>query len=79
MRAHGRDPQGAFDEPFLVLRNQGQVLGAERTGDRLVVDGEWDQGRLIADAVRVDPSATPEAGAVVGELWRRTENPPPGG
>ena len=27
MRAHGRDVEGLFDEPMLLLRNQGQVLG----------------------------------------------------
>ncbi|MGF1664682.1 MAG: leucine--tRNA ligase [Acidimicrobiia bacterium] len=74
MRSHGRDPEGAFDEPFLMLRNQGQVLGEERQGDTLVVDGELVEGRVVATAVRVDPGAGPEAGAVVGELVRRTEN-----
>ncbi len=74
MEQHGRDPDGLFDEPFLLLRNQGQVLGAERIGDTVVIDGDWDQGRLIASSVRVDPEAAPDAGVVVGELWRRTEN-----
>jgi leucyl-tRNA synthetase len=74
MREHGRDTTGLFDEPFLMLRNQGQVLGAERTGDHLVVDGEWDQGRLIASSVRTVASTESQSGAVVGELVRRTEN-----
>ncbi len=74
MRAHGRDPQMAFDEPFLMLRNQGQVLGAERHGDHLVINGEWDQGRLVASSVSVVDGATADAGEVVGELMRRTEN-----
>ncbi|MCP4303288.1 MAG: leucine--tRNA ligase [bacterium] len=74
MRSHGRDPSGLFDEPFTMLRNQGQVLGAERLGDRLVVEGTLDRGRLVATSVRVDPDATADAGAVVGELIRRTEN-----
>ncbi|MDJ0954191.1 MAG: leucine--tRNA ligase [Acidimicrobiia bacterium] len=74
MIEHGRDPSGLFDEPFLMLRNQGQVLGAERFGDRLVIDGEWDHGRLIASSVRVDDDAETGAGEVVGELMRRTEN-----
>ncbi len=74
MEDHGKDPQGLFDEPFMMLRNQGQVLGAERIGDMLVIDGEWDQGRLLASSVEVAPGADPGAGAVVGELKRRTEN-----
>jgi leucyl-tRNA synthetase len=74
MLEHDRDPDGLFDEPFLMLRNQGQVLGAERSGDRVVIDGEWDQGRLIASSVRVDDTAAIGDGMVVGELMRRTEN-----
>jgi leucyl-tRNA synthetase len=74
MRDRGRNPDGLFDEPFLMLRNQGQVLGAERIGDTLVVDGEWEQGRLIASSVSVQPEAPDDAGVVVGELMRRTEN-----
>ncbi len=74
MQAHGRNPEGQFDEPFLMLRNQGQVLGAERHGDRLVINGTWDQGRLIASSIAVDEDAAADAGAVVGELMRRTEN-----
>lgn len=74
MREHGRDPSGLFDEPFLMVRNQGQVLGAERLGDRLVIEGDWDQGRLLATSLRVDGAAETGAGVVVGELMRRTEN-----
>jgi len=74
MADHARDTAGLFDEPFLMLRNQGQVLGAERRGDRLVIDGQWDMGRLLASSVRVDPEADEDAGEVVGELMRRTEN-----
>jgi len=74
MLEHDRDPAGLFDEPFLMLRNQGQVLGAERLGDRLVIDGKREQGRLIAASVRVDDTADVGDGVVVGELMRRTEN-----
>jgi leucyl-tRNA synthetase len=73
MKEHGRDPEHQFDEPFLALRNQGQVLGEERTGDRLVVDGERVDGRVVATSVRVDPTASTGDGVVVGELMRRTE------
>ena len=29
MEGHGRDPSGHFDEPFMLLRNQGQILGED--------------------------------------------------
>ncbi|MCP4960275.1 MAG: leucine--tRNA ligase [Actinomycetia bacterium] len=74
MQEHGRDPEDLFDEPFMMLRNQGQILGEERTGDRLVIDGERDGNRIVASAVRVDPDASDDAGTYVGELMRRTEN-----
>jgi len=74
MREHGRDPAGSFDEPFIMLRNQGQILGEERPGDRLVIDGVREDEMVIASSVRVDPEADPHAGLVVGELKRRTEN-----
>ncbi len=74
MGAHGRDSAGLFDEPFLVLRNQGQILGEERSGDRLVIEGVHEAELVVASSVRVDPAATPDSGLVVGELIRRTEN-----
>ncbi|MEZ5280863.1 MAG: leucine--tRNA ligase [Acidimicrobiales bacterium] len=74
MRAHGRDPEGLFDEPFMMLRNQGQILGEERTGDRLVVEGTRDGNRIVATSVVVDPEAADGSGMLVGELMRRTEN-----
>jgi len=73
MRAHGRDPEGLFDEPMTQSRNQGQILGEERPGDRLVVAGEWVDGRFVAESVRVDDHAASDSGPVVGELIRRTE------
>jgi leucyl-tRNA synthetase len=74
MSAHDRPAEGLFDEPFMMLRNQGQILGEERKGDRLVVDGRRDGARVLAESVRVDPEAADDAGLVVGELMRRTEN-----
>ena len=84
MVAHGRDPETAFDEPMLLLRNQGQVLGAERRGDFIVATGRREGNKLVADWVEV---LTPEvrraieggqqpvpANAVVGEIMKRTEN-----
>ena len=73
MRDHGRDPEGLFDEPMTMVRNQGQILGEERHGDRLVIAGEWSDGRFVAEHVRVDENAPDDAGPVVGELLRRTE------
>lgn len=76
MADHGRSAQGLFDEPFLMLRNQGQILGEERKGDRVVIEGDSDGNRVLARSVRVDPDAPADAGSgrIVGELMRRTEN-----
>ena len=73
---HGRDPEDMFDEPMLLLRNQGQVLGAERKGDYLLVTGTWNGNRFIADHIQViEKEDAPEIfDGVVGELLRRTEN-----
>ena len=73
MEEHSRDPQGLFDEPMLQLRNQGQILGEERPGDRLVIAGEWVDERFVAESVRVDDHAQSNAAPVVGQLMRRTE------
>ncbi|MBN8634062.1 MAG: leucine--tRNA ligase [Anaerolineae bacterium] len=54
MQAHGRDPQAAFDEPFMLLRNQGQILGEEREGHYIRAHGQWDSNtKLFADQVNV--------------------------
>ncbi len=74
MRAHGRDPSGLFDEPMLLYRSQGQILGEEQDGDRIVADGEWDDARLIASRVAVEPGAIAGDGQVVGEIKQRTES-----
>jgi len=73
MAEHGRDPVGLFDEPMMQLRNQGQILGEERPGDRLVIAGEWEDRRFVAESVRVDDHAQADAAPVVGQLIRRTE------
>jgi leucyl-tRNA synthetase len=73
MRRHGRDPDRLFDEPMLMYRSQGQILGEERAGDLVVVDGIREEGHVVADSVRVDPAAGPGDGLVVGEIVRRTE------
>ena len=76
MRAHGRDPEGAFEEPFLMLRNQGQILGEERAGDVVEVAGLWDGSRFKATRITVVDPATPATSdddRIVGELMRRTE------
>ena len=76
MRRHGRDPAGAFDEPMIVLRNQGQVLGAERQGDFALCSGRMVGNRLMADRVEVvDWNDVPEGfEGVFGEIAHRTEN-----
>ena len=73
MKEHDRDATGVFDEPFLMLRNQGQILGEERRGDRLVIEGHQEGSRVVASSVRVDESAGSDSGMIVGELLRRTE------
>jgi len=82
MAAHGRDPGRAFDEPLVMLRNQGQILGEERRGHTVVVTGIEDGGRVVADTITVldaDDSgqpasdSVPAGAAVVGEITRRTE------
>ncbi|MEL6405227.1 MAG: leucine--tRNA ligase [Chloroflexota bacterium] len=76
-KKHGRDVEGLFDEPYMQLRNQGQVLGGERPGDQIVAFGQMEGDKLIADHVEVvngDHPAIPMDVAVVqGELMRRVE------
>ncbi len=79
MRSHGRDPGGLFDEPMTMLRNQGQVLGEERDGDLVVVEGRTEDDRFMASSVRVvtDPSegeGDRYPGGVAGEIMSRTEH-----
>jgi leucyl-tRNA synthetase len=73
---HGRDPREMFDEPYKMLRNQGQILGEERKGDIVVALGERRDGKLFASSVAVVDAipATVADNAVAGELMRRTEN-----
>ncbi len=59
MAEHGRDPAGAFNEPMLQLRNQGQILGEERTGDVVLAIGQRQGSRLIARHVRVIQPSEP--------------------
>jgi leucyl-tRNA synthetase len=77
MRAHGREDDGILDEPLLLLRNQGQILGEERVGDFVVCTGRYEGLKLFADQVTVvDPASPPDfpRDAIVGEIVRRTEN-----
>ena len=72
-REHGRDLN--VDEPMLLLRNQGQILGEERKGDVVVCTGQMNGAKLFADRVEVVENAIDApAGSVVGEIMRRTEN-----
>ena len=78
MRANHRAPQGAFDEPMTMLRNQGQILGAERKGDIIIATGRREGKVFIAERVEVveSGSVAPAAGdmEVAGEIMKRTEN-----
>jgi leucyl-tRNA synthetase len=78
MAEHGRDPSGQFDEPMVGLRNQGQILGAERKGDVILAYGQREGNKLVAARVEVIEPGTMTPGlrddVVVGELMRRTEN-----
>ena len=76
MRRHGRDPGGAFDEPMVVLRNQGQVLGAERQGDFVLCSGTRVTGKMLAKRVEVADWNQVPAGfdGVFGEISHRTED-----
>jgi leucyl-tRNA synthetase len=76
MRANGRDPNGAFDEPMTMLRNQGQILGAERRGDVVRVQGRREGNKLFAEHVAVLESgaAGTTGDTATGEIMRRTEN-----
>jgi leucyl-tRNA synthetase len=74
-RAHGREIN--FDEPMLVLRNQGQVLGAERPGDVILATGRYEGQKLFAERIEViDKISDVPAGfeGVFGEIVKRTEN-----
>jgi leucyl-tRNA synthetase len=76
MREHDRDSEGAFDEPMIVLRNQGQILGEERRGDFVSATGRRSGEVLLAKTISVvDPADAPADGdAVSGEIMSRTEN-----
>ena len=66
-----------WGEPMLLLRNQGQVLGAERMGDIVMATGRFQGDKLFADHVSViaNPAAVPAGfDGVAGEIMRRTEN-----
>ena len=73
---HGRNVDGLFDEPMVVLRNQGQILGEARSGDFVKATGRWEKDKLLADRVDViQPSeVSTEIDGVAGEIMHRTEN-----
>ena len=77
MKAHGRDPEEmTWGEPMLLLRNQGQILGEERTGDFVLATGRWEGNKLFADSITVgSPGDVPaDFDGAAGQLMRRTEN-----
>ena len=68
MRAHGREDTSLLREPMLQLRNQGQVLGAEREGHYVRAEGQEQDGRFYAHRVFVIPREAPViTGAPQGE------------
>ncbi|RMG75068.1 MAG: leucine--tRNA ligase, partial [Chloroflexi bacterium] len=75
MKQHGRDPEELLiGEPMLLLRNQGQVLGAERPGDIIMATGRYEGDKLFADRVEViEKISEVPAGfdGVFGEIMRR--------
>lgn len=63
MTQHGRNPELLFDEPMLMLRNQGQILGEERIGNFIRARGRWEgASKLFADEVEVIDPAEVENG-----------------
>jgi leucyl-tRNA synthetase len=79
MKEHGREDADSmlWGEPMLLLRNQGQVLGAERKGDMLIAAGrKVGENKIIADTVKVvdGPTGNTSGETFYGELVRRTEN-----
>lgn len=76
MKEKGRDPKRAFDEPMMLLRNQGQVLGEERVGDFVLCTGKFVGDKLLANRVEVvEQNAVPAGFAgLFGEIMHRTEN-----
>ena len=76
MQQMGRDPERAFDEPMVVLRNQGQVLGAERPGDYVLCSGRIVGAKMQANRVEVVGWSDVPAGfdGYFGEIVHRTEN-----
>lgn len=83
MKQHGRETESLqWGEPFLQMRNQGQVLGAERPGDKILAWGQVEGEKLIAEHVEVvadeangNKQRFPQGVAVIeGELMKRVEN-----
>ncbi len=76
MQKHGRSPDGLFDEPMLLLRNQGQILGEERAGDYILARGQREGKKLYANRVEVIErrNAPGHFDGVKGEIMRRMEN-----
>jgi leucyl-tRNA synthetase len=72
-KAHGRELK--VDEPMLLLRNQGQILGEERKGDIVICTGRMEGVKMFAERVAVvESAADAPPGSVAGEIMRRTEN-----
>jgi len=76
MKQHGRDTENIFDEPMLMLHNQGQILGEKMLGHFILAEGEMKEKKFFARKVTViNPEDAPsDFDGVMGEIVRRTEN-----
>lgn len=69
-----------FNEPMIVLRNQGIILGEPQDGHIIAATGQYERHKFIADDVTVinsfedAPSMNGTAAMVIGEVIKRTEN-----
>ncbi len=63
MGQHGRNPEALLNEPMMMLRNQGLILGEERAGQFVRVRGTWaSANKLFASEVEVINPADVENG-----------------
>ena len=76
MKKHDRDPESVTSEPMTILRNQGQILGEEKSGHYVLATGTFEGEKLFANQIDVIDRTDAPADFVglQGEIMRRTEN-----